>query len=128
MPLLASCGARCGYIIKPADPDQLRVAIDIAFAQARHAVRDQSQAKELAQKLEDRKVAERAKWIIVQKYGVGETDAWELLQKASRATRSKLAEVALKVIETGELPGAPSVRRRLWNAKKRPDGTEPGGG
>ncbi len=117
-----------GYIIKPADPDQLRVAIDIAFAQARQAVRDQSAAKDLTQKLEDRKVAERAKWIIVQKYGVGETDAWELLQKASRATRSKLVDVAAKVIESGELPGAPSVRRRLWNAKKRPEGTDPAPG
>ena len=98
-----------GYVIKPADPDQLRVAIDIAFAQARHAVHDQGQAKELAQKLEDRKITERAKWVIVQKYGVGETDAWELLQKASRATRSKLADIAAKVLETGELPGVPSV-------------------
>ena len=114
-----------GYVIKPADPDQLRVAIDIAYAQARHAMQDQGQAKELAQKLEDRKITERAKWVIVQKYGVGETDAWELLQKASRATRSKLADVAIKVLETGELPGTPSVRRRLWNAQKHPDGTEP---
>jgi AmiR/NasT family two-component response regulator len=113
-----------GYVIKPADPDQLRVAIDIAYAQARSLRRGETETRELAKKLEDRKVTERAKWIIVQKYGVNETDAWELLQKASRATRSKLADVAVKVMETGELPGAPSVRRRLWNAKRPGDGPE----
>ncbi len=110
-----------GYVIKPADPDQLRVAIDIAYAQAQQSQRGESEARELAKKLEDRKITERAKWVVVQKYGVGETDAWELLQKASRATRSKLADVAARVLETGELPGAPSVRRRLWNAR-RPEG------
>ncbi len=113
-----------GYIIKPADPDQLRVTIDIAFAQAGQSRRGETEARELAKKLEDRKITERAKWVVVQKYGVGETDAWELLQKASRATRSKLADVAAKVLETGELPGAPSVRRRLWNARRPGDGTE----
>lgn len=107
-----------GYVIKPADPDQLRVAIDIAYAQAQHARRGESETKELAKKLEDRKITERAKWVVVQKYGVGETDAWELLQKASRATRSKLADVAARVLETGDLPGTPSVRRRLWNARR----------
>lgn len=113
-----------GYVIKPADPDQLRVAIDIAYAQARSSQRGESETKELARKLEDRKITERAKWIIVQKYGVGETDAWELLQKASRATRAKLADVAARVLETGELPGTPSVRRRLWNARRPTDGPE----
>jgi two-component system, response regulator PdtaR len=113
-----------GYVIKPADPDQLRVTIDIAYAQARALHQGASEARELAQKLEDRKITERAKWIIVKKYGVGETDAWELLQKASRATRSKLAEVAARVLETGELPGAPSVRRRLWSARRPDEGPE----
>lgn len=113
-----------GYVIKPADPDQLRVAIDIAHAQSQQSRRGETEAKELARKLEDRKITERAKWVVVQKYGVGEMDAWELLQKASRATRSKLADVAAKVLETGELPGSPSVRRRLWNARRPGDGTE----
>jgi two-component system, response regulator PdtaR len=115
-----------GYVLKPADPDQLRVAIDLAFSQAQQAQHGAHEAKDLAQKLEERKITERAKWIVVQKYGVGEGDAWELLQKASRATRTKLAEVANKVLESGELPGTPSVRRRLWNAKRKPDGADKG--
>lgn len=111
------------YVVKPADPDQLRVAIDVAFAKAETLRQGESERSDLAQKLEDRKLTERAKWVIVQKYGVSETDAWEVLQKASRATRSKLAEIAARVMRGEELPGAPSVRRRLWSAR-RPEGGE----
>jgi response regulator NasT len=106
------------YVTKPASADQLRVAIDIAHARALELRGGLDRAVELERRLEDRKVMERAKWLLVDRYGVNETDAWALLQKSSRATRTKLGDVARRVLETnGELPGAPSVRRRLGRAR-----------
>jgi hypothetical protein len=41
-----------------------------------------------------------------------------MLQKACRATRMKLPEMAAKVVETKEVPVTPSVKRRLSSARR----------
>jgi response regulator NasT len=111
-------GGAIGFVVKPAGPDQLRVAVDMAKAQVDRARQELDREADLRRKLEERRLAERAKWVIVDKYGVSEPDAWAMLQKACRATRMKLPEMAAKVVETKEVPVTPSVKRRLSSARR----------
>lgn len=115
-----------GYVVKPAGPDQLRVAIDMAKAQSDRVRKETEREEDLKKKLDERRLAERAKWIIVDKYGVSEPDAWAMLQKACRAMRVKLADMATRVIETREVPSTPAVKRRLSSARRGRGGESAG--
>ncbi len=111
-----------GYVVKPAGADQIRVAIDMAKAQSDRVRKETRREDELRQKLDERRLAERAKWVIVDKYRVSEPDAWAMLQKACRASRVRLAEMAARVIEKGEVPSTPAVKRRLTSARRAREG------
>lgn len=87
------------YLVKPVKPDQLNAAIQVAWGRYRALVACSTEAKELAQKLEDRKVIERAKWALVSSRKVDEPEAMRLLQKQARDGRRPLIEVANSVLQ-----------------------------
>lgn len=93
--------AECGvfsYLVKPAGKGQLRAAIDVAwrrFVEHAESLRDSA---ELRRRLEERKVIETAKWILVSGRGLSEPDAMRLMQKQARDSRRKLVSVAEEII------------------------------
>ena len=70
---------------------------------ARHAeVRDlHEQVERLEGALERRAVIERAKGIVMERHGVGEREAFELLRAHARAHNRRVVAVAGSVIEGG---------------------------
>ncbi len=92
-----------GYIVKPAEPDQLRVSINVALARYHEHVEATAETSDLRKRLEQRRVIEQAKWILVSKKGMTEPDAMKALQKAARDSRRQLLDVATSVIEVGSL-------------------------
>ena len=92
-----------GYLVKPASANQLRAAIDVAWGRFVDSLRDQEEIAALERKIEDRRIIERAKWILVQRKQVTEEKAMRTLQRQARQTRKKMAEVAQLLIDANDL-------------------------
>ena len=92
-----------GFLLKPASGEQLRAGITVAWDRFLDHVEQQSQIVDLKQRLDDRRLIEKAKWIIVKRKEISEPDAMKLLQKQSRSSRKTIAAVARAVIDSDGL-------------------------
>ena len=92
-----------GFLLKPASKEQLCAGLSVAWQRFLGHITQRSQIVDLKQRLEDRKLIEKAKWIIVQRKNVGEPDAMKMLQKQSRNSRKSLASVARAVVDSDGL-------------------------
>lgn len=87
-----------GYLIKPVDANDLRAAIGIAISRS-HDFKNLYENMQKTQKaLEDRKLIERAKGIIMDLLGMSEAQAMKYLQNKSRNTNKKLTAIAQEII------------------------------
>ncbi|MDG1137642.1 MAG: response regulator [Phycisphaerales bacterium] len=92
-----------GYLLKPASSDQISAGLSVAWQRFLDHVDQRSQIVDLTQRLDDRKLIERAKWIIVKRKNISEPEAMKLLQKQSRSSRKSIAKVARAVIDSDGL-------------------------
>jgi len=92
-----------GYLLKPASIEQISAGLTVAWQRYLDHVGQRSQIVDLTQRLDDRKLIERAKWIIVKRKNVTEPEAMKLLQKQSRSSRKSIAKVARAVIDSDGL-------------------------
>ncbi len=63
----------------------------------------EEEAKSLADKLETRKVVERAKGLLMEKQGLSEQEAFRKIQKASMNNWKSMREVAEAILLTNEM-------------------------
>ncbi|HEU4565668.1 MAG TPA: ANTAR domain-containing protein [Gemmatimonadaceae bacterium] len=96
------------YLVKPVSAAQLGAAI--AVAQARHAewMEARQATDALQRKLEDRKLIERAKGILMERDGLTESAAYRLLQRTSQSRNTSMAELARSLLAAEELTRAPT--------------------
>jgi AmiR/NasT family two-component response regulator len=99
----AQAGAM-GYLVKPFQKSDVVPAIELAVARHQERVALEEEVTGLAERLETRKLVDRAKGILMDRYGMKEADAFRFLQKAAMDGRLRLAEVAGRVVE-GDLGG-----------------------
>ena len=92
-----------GFLLKPASAEQLSAGITVAWERFLDHVEQRSQIVDLKQRLDDRRLIEQAKWIIVKRKEISEPDAMKLLQKHSRSSRKTIAAVARAVIDSDGL-------------------------
>lgn len=92
-----------GYLVKPTSANQLRAGIDVAWGRYLRARDDEHEIAELEQKLEDRRIIERAKWILVARKSVSEEEAMRMLQRQARQSRRRIVEVAQQLLDASEL-------------------------
>jgi two-component system, response regulator PdtaR len=87
------------YLTKPVDTRELQAAIDLAAA--RHAELEalESQVGRAQQALEDRKLVERAKGLLMSALGLSEQDAFRRLQLTARERNLRLVDVAARIVE-----------------------------
>ena len=87
------------YLTKPIDSRELEAAL--ALAAARHAEFEvlEAEVDRAQQALEDRKLVERAKGLLMSALGLSEQDAFRRLQRTARERNLKLVEVAAQIIE-----------------------------
>lgn len=91
-----------GYLIKPIKESDLNPVIALTmrrFEQFEHLRRE---AADLRQALEDRKLIERAKGILMKRVGLDEAAAFRRLQKTASDRNLKLAEVARSILTAEE--------------------------
>jgi len=89
-----------GYLLKPVSSDGLRVTLNVAWSRYLEAKRLAGEVKALEDKLESRKIIERAKGIIQETLGVNEGEAMRRLQRQSRDTRRPMVEIAKALLDT----------------------------
>ncbi|MBT8484842.1 MAG: response regulator [Phycisphaerales bacterium] len=92
-----------GYLLKPVTQDQLRVGVSVAWGRFIDAASSDHEITRLRERLEDRKIVERAKWVVVQRKGITEPEAMRLLQRQARNNRRPLAELCRGILENEEL-------------------------
>ena len=86
-------------IARPVTPDSVRGAIEIAMR--RHAERRalSDEVEQLEGALQRRSVIERAKGILMERHGVGEREAFEMLRAQARSLSRPIASVAQAVLD-----------------------------
>lgn len=89
------------YLIKPVDEAQLRATLEVAWGRFRSYAETSTEGEKLRQQLNERKIVERAKWVLVKQAGVDEATAMRLMIEHSRTRREPLLTTAKRVIRTG---------------------------
>ena len=98
------------YLVKPIKQADLEPAIGIAMHRFEQFQALRKETSDLKQALEDRKVIEKAKGILMKKTGLNEQDAFRRLQKLASEKNHKLIELAQIILtaeEALEPPGRP---------------------
>ena len=85
--------------VESMDPESVQGAIEIAVRRYREARQLHEKVDQLEGALERRALIERAKGILMERHGVGEREAFELLRDHSRASRRRVVEVAQAVLD-----------------------------
>lgn len=95
----ASEAGAMAYIVKPFSPSDLLPAIEIALSRHEQIVALESEISDMTERLETRKLMDRAKGLLNEKMNLTEPEAFRWIQKASMDRRLTMQEVAKTVIE-----------------------------
>ena len=98
----ARCEHILAYLVKPIKQANLEAAITVAMQRFEEFRALRKEAGELRGALEDRKIIERAKGILMKKAGLDEPEAFGRLQKLSRDQNQKMVEVARMILRAEE--------------------------
>ena len=99
--------------IESTSPEVVQGAIEVALRRYEEATRLQAKVDQLESALERRAQIERAKGILMERHGVDERGAFELMRDHARAQSRRVVDVARSVTEGhGLLPEASLTRRR----------------
>jgi AmiR/NasT family two-component response regulator len=103
------------YLTKPIDTRELEAAIKLAAARHSEFEALEAEVSKAQQALEDRKLVERAKGLLMSALKLSEQDAFRRLQLTARERNLRLAEVARRIVEQQSLlepkPESPASSR-----------------
>jgi AmiR/NasT family two-component response regulator len=85
--------------IESISPEVVQGAIEVAVRRHEEAQRLETKVGQLESALERRSVIERAKGILMERHGIDERSAFELMRDHARAQSKRVVEVALTVAE-----------------------------
>lgn len=94
------------YLVKPIKQADLEPAIAIATRRFEQFQALRKESADLKQALEDRKVIEKAKGVLMKKAGLDEHDAFRRLQKLASDKNKKLVEIARIILTAEEAYGS----------------------
>ena len=92
------------YLVKPFQKRDLLPAIEIARGRYEQIAALEAEVGDLAERLEARKVIERAKGRLMESLGLPEAEAFRVLQKAAMERRVSMREVATAVLDGSDEP------------------------
>lgn len=95
----ASEAGAMAYVVKPFTPNDLLPAIEIALSRHAQIVALEAEIGDLNERLETRKLVDRAKGLLNEKMNLTEPEAFRWIQKASMDRRLTMQEVAQTIIE-----------------------------
>ena len=93
------------YIVADLSPERIRPILEVAMARFEH---EQGLRQELAHaktQLQDRKIIDKAKGLLMERQGLSEKAAYEKLRKAAMDKGLRLGEVAQRMLDMADLLG-----------------------
>lgn len=93
------------YVVAGLAPERVKPVLEVAMARFQH---EEAMRRELADartQLNDRKVIDRAKGILMQRHSLDEGEAYARLRKTAMDKGMKIAEVAQRIIDVVDLLG-----------------------
>ena len=97
-----------GYLVKPIKQADLQPVIALALRRFEQFEELRKEAADLRQALEDRKVIERAKGVLMKRGGLDEQDAFRRLQKLASEKSRKLIDIAQMILIAEEAVQPPA--------------------
>ncbi len=95
----ASAAGVYSYVVKPFNPSNLIPALRIALSLHERISSQAQEVEDINEKLETRKLVDRAKGLLTEKMKLNEPEAFRWIQKASMDRRLTMKQVAITVIE-----------------------------
>ncbi len=95
----ASEAGAIAYVVKPFTPERLLPQIEVALARYQEILAVEAQYADALERLETRKLLDRAKGLLLDKMKLSEPEAFRWIQKASMDRRLTMGEVAQAVID-----------------------------
>jgi two-component system, response regulator PdtaR len=96
------------YLVKPFNINDLIPAIEVAVSRFSEIAALEQEVAELSDRLETRKLVERAKGLLQAKQGMTEPEAFKWIQRAAMDRRTTMKRVAEVVLETLDTPNEAS--------------------
>jgi AmiR/NasT family two-component response regulator len=90
------------YLVKPFQKSDLVPALELAHARHRELQALGSEVRSLEERLESRKLVDRAKGRLMDSYGLAESEAFSFIQTGAMNDRIRMRDVAQRVVD-GEL-------------------------
>jgi AmiR/NasT family two-component response regulator len=86
------------YLLKPFQKSDLIPAIEVAIGRFRELQNLTGEVDALGEQLESRKLVDRAKGVLMDECGMREQDAFTFIQRTAMSERSRMREVAERII------------------------------
>jgi response regulator NasT len=96
----ARAAGAMAYVVKPFSKADLVPAIEVAMSRGAEIAALEAEVADLGERLETRKVVERAKAMLQERLGLSEADAFRQIQKVAMDRRLSMREVALSVLNS----------------------------
>jgi len=93
------------YVVDGLKPDRVRPVVDVAIARFAQFQELRGELDKARTTLAERKLIEKAKGILMKRRKVDENEAYGLMRRMSMDQKSRLIDVANKIIEAAELLG-----------------------
>jgi response regulator NasT len=97
-----ACGVGA-YLTKPIDTRELQAALALAAARQLEFAQLEAEVDRAQQALEDRKLVERAKGLLMSALDLSEQDAFRRLQLTARERNLRLVDVAARIVDQQSL-------------------------
>lgn len=98
-------GGVMAYLLKPLREEELLPAIELAISRFEEFNALRKENADLKRTLEDRKLIERAKGILMEREGISEQMAFARIQKTSMNTRRAMADIAQAILLSEAVTG-----------------------
>ena len=109
------------YLVKPVSAGQLSAAITVAQVRHDDWLRERRESQDLRRKLDERKVIERAKGILMEREGITEAAAYRILQRTSQSRNISMADLSRSLLAAEELM-RPTPRQSPAHGEHRRNG------
>ncbi|HUV18455.1 MAG TPA: response regulator [Ilumatobacteraceae bacterium] len=93
------------FLVKPFQKSDLIPAIEVAMGRFRELRSLTGEIDALGEQLESRKVIDRAKGLLIDELGMSETDAFGFIQRTAMSERTRMRDVADRILDGSLRPG-----------------------
>ncbi|MFC7054292.1 ANTAR domain-containing response regulator [Hansschlegelia quercus] len=91
------------YVVDGLRKERVKSILDMTISRFNAFAKLRAELEQAKSQLEERKVVDRAKGILMRSKGIGEEQAYSLLRKVAMNEKKKIAEIAQSVITAAEL-------------------------